>query len=238
MLPFSEEAFNAPAWSLSLEWQFYLIAPFAVLVALRQKWLPQFAFLLFLAEIAMRKSSFGQFTYPSFLPAASGYFAVGIASRLAYARLHCALRDPMMFYSLGVVLLPLVGDETKPIVAWMMLVIGLEAPRTAPSDKFGRWLRYALESRPVRFLGSRSYSTYLCHMAVIAICHRLWLSASPQATPAVTFLALIFMTVPLTLVASELLYRAVERPGIALGSTIAAWIISRSAAPLPFPRRA
>jgi peptidoglycan/LPS O-acetylase OafA/YrhL len=228
LLPFSEEAFNAPAWSLSLEWQFYLIAPFAVLVAQRRKGLLQAALVLCLVEIAMRKGSFGEFTYPSFLPAAVGYFAVGIASRLAYPRIPDAVRDPRIFLSLGLVLLPLIGDESKPIVAWIIVVLGLERAQAASGDLFSQWFGRTLESRPAQFIGSRSYSTYLCHMPIIAICHRVWLAAAPHATSTATFLALFLMTVPLTVLLSELLYRGVERPGIVLGSMIAESIKSRA----------
>jgi peptidoglycan/LPS O-acetylase OafA/YrhL len=238
VLPFSQEAFNAPAWSLSLEWQFYLIAPFAVLVARRGKGLLQTAFVLCLAEVAIRKGSFGEFTYPSFLPAAAGYFAVGIVSRLAYSRIPDAARDPRIFLSLGLVLLPLVGDECKPIVAWILVVLGLEHRRVAPGNLFSQWFGRLLESRPAQLIGSRSYSTYLCHMPIIAICHRVWLVAAPHATAAETFLALFLMTVPLTLLFSELLYRCVERPGIALGSMIAESIKSRSLASVPASPRA
>jgi peptidoglycan/LPS O-acetylase OafA/YrhL len=237
LLPFSEEAFNAPAWSLSLEWQFYLVAPFAVLVAQRRKGLLQTALVLCLAEIAMRKGSFGEFTYPSFLPAAVGYFAIGIASRLAYPRIPDAARDPRIFLSLALVLLPLVGDESKPIVAWMIVFLGLERGKAAPGDLFSQWFGRILESRPAQFIGSRSYSTYLCHMPIIAIWHRVWLVAAPHATPAETFPALVLMTVPLTLLLSELLYRGVERPGIALGSMIAETIKSRSLNSAPLSPR-
>jgi len=237
LLPFSEEAFNAPAWSLSLEWQFYLVAPFAVLVAQRQKGLLQAALVLCLVEIAMRKGSFGEFTYPSFLPAAVGYFAVGIASRLAYPRIPDAARDPRIFLSLGLVLLPLIGDESKPILAWIIVLLGLERAQAASGDLFSQWFGRTLESRPAQFIGSRSYSTYLCHMPIIAICHRVWLAAAPHATPAATFPALALMTVPLTLLLSELLYRGVERPGIALGSMIAESIKSRSLNSAPISPR-
>lgn len=228
LLPFSQAAFNAPAWSLSLEWQFYLVAPFTVLIAQRRRGLIQIALALCLAEVAARKGLFGEFLYPSFLPAAAGYFALGIATRLAYPRIPDAARDPRIFLSLGMVLLPLVSDESKPIVAWVIVVLGLERARGAAENLFTRSVSLALESRSAAFIGSRSYSTYLCHMPVIAICHRILLLASPLAAPIATFLALVLMTVPLTLLFSELLYRGVERPGIALGSMIVRSMKSRS----------
>ena len=36
VLPHSEYAFNMPAWSISLEWQFYLVAPLFIFVLLKQ----------------------------------------------------------------------------------------------------------------------------------------------------------------------------------------------------------
>jgi len=147
---------------------------------------------------------------------------------LAYPRIPDAARDPRIFCSLGLVLLPLIGDESKPIVVWIIVVLGLERPQVASGHLFSQWFGRTLESRPAQYIGSRSYSTYLCHMTVIAICHRVWLAAAPHATATATFLALFLMTVPLTLLFSELLYRGVERPGIALGSMIAESIKSRA----------
>lgn len=63
-----------------------------------------------------------------------------------------------------------------------------------------------------------SFSTYLCHLQVIAICYWFWLFLFSTAP---TFLGFPMMVVPLTIIAAELLYRGVERPGIALGSRLA-----------------
>lgn len=229
LLPFSQVAFNGPAWSLSLEWQFYLLAPLAVLIAQRRKGLLQIALALCVVEVAMRSGLFGRFLQPSFLPLVAGYFAIGIASRLAYPAIAAAAWDPRVFLALGIVLLPLVGDETKPILMWVIFVLGLEQSRSAAAQTpFARHFRLALESRPAMFIGSRSYSTYLCHMPIIAMCHRILLLMSPLAKSAPTFFALTAMTVPLTLLFAELLYRGVEQPGIALGSVMARSIGSRS----------
>jgi peptidoglycan/LPS O-acetylase OafA/YrhL len=75
-------------------------------------------------------------------------------------------------------------------------------------------------------------------MPIIALCHRLWLLTSPVAKSTPTFLALTAMTVPLTILLSELLYRGVERPGIALGAMMARAMESRSAGRLAKPAAA
>jgi peptidoglycan/LPS O-acetylase OafA/YrhL len=253
LLPFSQVAFNGPAWSLSLEWQFYLVAPLAILFAQRRQGLLPAALLLCAGEAAARWGWFGVFPQPSLLPAAAGYFAVGVATRLAYPAIVRAAWDPPVLLFLGIALLPLTGDESKPLFMWMVFVFALERSRSerfrakalglAPSQPrgataFTRHFRLALESRPARFIGERSYSTYLCHMPIIALCHRLWLLTSPVAKSTPTFLALTAMTVPLTILLSELLYRGVERPGIALGAMMARAMESRSAGRLAKPAAA
>jgi peptidoglycan/LPS O-acetylase OafA/YrhL len=231
LLPFSQVAFNGPGWSLSLEWQFYLLAPLAILAVRRRQGLVQIALAVCVMEFAARAGLFGSFLQPSFLPQAAGYFAIGLATRLVYPAIAATTWDPRIFLSLGIVVLPLVGDEAKPILVWMMIVLGLEQSRSGV--KGASFVRLALESRPAIFIGSRSYSTYLCHMPIIAICHRLWFIASPLAKSAPTFLALTAMTVPVTLFFAELLYRGVERPGIALGSLMAHRMESHASARLP-----
>ena len=80
VLPFSEYAFNMPAWSVSLEWQFYVIAPFVLAYRDAAQKLSLFAFILVVVEAALlRAHLFGHFSQPSILPAAATYFAIGIA---------------------------------------------------------------------------------------------------------------------------------------------------------------
>jgi peptidoglycan/LPS O-acetylase OafA/YrhL len=58
-------------------------------------------------------------------------------------------------------------------------------------------------------------------MPVIFLCHWLLLKIHPGASKSLTFFVLALLSIPVILVASELLYRLVERPGIALGSRLA-----------------
>ena len=118
-------------------------------------------------------------------------------------------------------LIPL-GWDAVPILVWALALTGLALDRSdAGTAAFARVYRRALESPAAAYLGSRSYSVYLCHLPIIAVCHSLWLDLFPTALRAATFLGVAAMAVPLTLIAADLLYRGIERPGIALGSRLA-----------------
>lgn len=218
VLPFSQYAFNMPAWSLSLEWQFYLVAPAIVTVARWPRAMICAAVMIAIAEIAFRHRFFGSFEQPSFLLAVAGYFAVGVASRLAYPSIAGTIRHPAVILSIVIVLLPLLDSWGVPLLIWGLIIAGLALHASAQTSPFARAYRVALESRIAVYFGSRSYSTYLCHLQIISIAY--WLRLSLFSTEP-TFLGLSVLTVPLTIIAAELLYHWVERPGIALGSRLA-----------------
>jgi peptidoglycan/LPS O-acetylase OafA/YrhL len=112
-------------------------------------------------------------------------------------------------------------------LVWTLVMAGLLlSPAVTDASTFGQIYQRFLESRVATYFGSRSYSTYLCHWPIIVLCHALWLAMIPMASRASTFFAVAAMAVPLTLIMSELLYRGVEQPGMALG----AWLARRSEA--------
>jgi len=75
------------------------------------------------------------------------------------------------------------------------------------------WQRGIMRRSLVR-LGEISYSTYVVHWPVMALINEYLL---PNAPKALRCLALFAVAAPIILVLSALLYRYVEKPGIALG---------------------
>lgn len=219
-LPYSEYAFNMPAWSISLEWQFYLVAPFVILSIRRPEGMFAVAAAAALLAILSRAEAFGSFDNPSFLPAAAGYFAVGIASRLFYPTMVRTAGHPAMVAALAIVLLPICNRDTAPLLLWAIVLSGLTLAPTDPTF-FARCYRAVLESRAAVYWGSRSYSVYLGHMSVIALCHQLWITIWPAAGSTATFVGVTVLAVPAIMSTAELLYRWVERPGIVLGARMA-----------------
>ena len=232
VLPFSAYAFNIPAWSISLEWQFYLLAPFILMVVMQRRLLVPAAIVLAAAEAAYRAGLFGHFYQPSFLLAASTYFAIGIVCRLVYPSVAGTTR-----YALGiaavvtVLLLPIASVPTACVLLWMVVYLGLIVGRAgAPGCLYARLHRAIWENPVLLYFGSRSYAIYLAHIPTISLCHFVWMNVKPLAAPLETFVALSMMTVPVLIAAAELLHRGVELPGIELGVRIARWL-NRSSVP-------
>ena len=220
LLPFAPHAFNPPAWSISLEWQFYLLAPFAISLIRRRRAFIWLAAAVAVVECLYQLGFLGVFETPSSLPAAAGYFVLGIVSRLLYPEFVGSIRY-FTAMPLFIVLLPL-GWDAVPILVWAVIMFGLLIDRSdANAAPFTKCYEGMLESRFATYCGSRSYSVYLSHYSILAVSHALWLAVFPTAQKVSTLIGVSAMAIPLTFVIAELFYRGIERPGIALGSMLA-----------------
>lgn len=130
VLPSSGTAFIGPAWSVSLEWQFYLIAPLIVwLIRKRPKGVWIFLPIIIIGVMANERT--GGFmrtgrhlTYPlkSFLPLMTHFFFIGISSYYLFSWLERRkLRVPgaVLMIALTVALLFL----PPPIILWVVVLI-------------------------------------------------------------------------------------------------------------------
>lgn len=202
LLPHAPFTIVGQAWSVSLEWQFYLIAPVFVLAAFR--------FRLF-CGLVLALALLGGLPYmsPAFIGQSGHGFLLGALSyRLMQAdtaRLRwwiCGLIAVTL--GLGVLL-----AGPKPLVAALIWGVVLASILTA--GRIARWL-----SHPVLVqLGTQSYSVYILHMIPLllgtAMLNGLGLSGTSYAV------ALYLVTVGATWILSRLSWHWVEQPCIALG---------------------
>lgn len=165
-------AFLPPGWSLSLEWQFYLIAPI-VLWTVHHSSLSRVgvALVAALAYWAYQIGLFGTFSQPSFLPGAVPLFAVGISTRVAMSKLPTLSVFPVASVVIGGAVLISVGDALQllPFYVWMVFVSWclLDQPLDPLSVKAKAIIDDLLLSKAARFAGKLSYAVYLVHMPVI-----------------------------------------------------------------------
>ncbi len=213
----SQYAFLRPAWSLSLEWQFYLVAPLVVWAARRR--LPSIVLAITAVVLyhAYLRGHLGTFILPSFLPGAVLFFAIGIVS--------CLIVHRPRVHGSWLALAVLVGAYASwppqshiPLMLWTMF-FGTTLLKDR-SNRLGRAIAAVygplFASRTARHLGLPSYSTYLLHLPILQILQYLAVRQLQLDAIEANYLA-ITGTLSLTYLLSQAAYRWVELPFIELG---------------------
>ena len=208
--------FLPPGWSLSLEWQFYLIAPLLIAGCLRK---PLVTFAICAAGMLIgRAGAFGTFPLPAFLPLAILTFWIGIMTRIAFERF-----DQVKTFPVPLALIGLAIAVSHFDWAFLGLWIAFCAYMKTTPDAKDAWhvaLSRLIDTPFMRAVGDRSYSVYLVHWPCVAASASLAvgvLHLGPWATFGFTLLAGFIATAVL----SDLIYRTIERPGIRLGRLLA-----------------
>jgi peptidoglycan/LPS O-acetylase OafA/YrhL len=210
MLPHANYAILHPGWSLSLEWQFYLLAPLVFAMLLRGG---ASALLVIGGACAAHFLLAGP---QGFLPLHVPEFALGIACYMVWRR-RPALSWPLLLPA-GMALAYLTTHDPA-VVVWMAVFLAALAPRAAGAAT----LNGVLQSAPLQALGRWSYAVYLSHTIVLVLAmDALRAAGMPVMGQWAYFGALLAATLCGTLVVSAALHRWVEAPCIAFGRRIAA----------------
>ena len=203
MFPATQHGFLPPGWSLSLEWQFYLLAPLFVAAARMRPAATSAA--VGLLWLAFMLGAFGRFANPSLLVGAGWYFLAGIFSRLHLERLPKFSNYPLAGL-LVLAPLSLLGGALVPVIVWVALIAYIR------SDC--EWT--LLDGRVARYFGARSYSVYVLHSPIILLSGWCaWRLFDLPTRPAIVVTAI--GTAAGVALATELVYRWVERPAILFG---------------------
>ena len=249
LLPNSARAILVPAWSISLEWQFYLLAPLLFAFAIRPN---RKLALLVLGLISARvlhdaaPRFWGravQFDMSAFLPLRLEFFAVGIGSYGVWRWLserNCPLEVPPLVYALLVPVLILIAKKSPAIALWLWAMLALANVYFGRRATLMRWLSSFLNSESAQFLGKISYPVYLLHLpALVLVRQIIQLNNANLRAPAHQFV-LVLGGLSLTIIGAWLLHRTIEEPMIRLGKRITAGWRLRCTPPIggqPLPVR-
>jgi peptidoglycan/LPS O-acetylase OafA/YrhL len=222
-LPFSASAFLAPAWSLSLEWQFYLVAPFVV-AGLARPGFTRIAtvLLLLMAWVIFKKALPLHWEFPSVLPVSIHFFMLGILSRVFLTALSKLAQWVLPVGFLLALIAPnSVGVE---LALWCIFLAAacfqlrtLQGEDGSNPGGLRKFLRFVTSNSIARRLGEYSYSTYLIHISLFSLAGWLagklggaWTQGAAIGSTAIAMVVLV----PL----SAMLYRFIEQPFIRLGN--------------------
>jgi peptidoglycan/LPS O-acetylase OafA/YrhL len=197
------------AWSISLEWQFYLLAPFIVsLITSPRKW----PIVLVAAAALMVATAWFS---GAFLGAKILHFLVGISSYLAFN--HSPDRRKWIAASVLLAMAVLAKDgmmQAIPLAIWAMV---LASAATLPHSRL-HWLARALGSKLAVHFGERSYSIYLVHM--IPLYTSVYWYNRGGLTSSAFEVAVLLSTVLGTYLISQATYHVIEKPGIRIGARL------------------
>ncbi len=213
---------NAAFWSMAVEAQLYLLFPLLLLIVRRRGAIVMVAVAtLVVAAVGIvgpHVSHLDTFVIQS-PPDLAALFAVGILTAGIVGASPARRSWPWPWLALAAAV-PVVVTIWWQGSAWTLghlywvdlalgpaiacLLAGLATGRPAP-------LLRALDTRPMRSLGSCSYSLYLTHAPIVAIvCERIVAGRVPQGVPA--FLVSLALVLPLTIVCARLFAAAFETP--------------------------
>jgi peptidoglycan/LPS O-acetylase OafA/YrhL len=198
------------AWSISLEWQFYLLAPFFMWAATsRRGWIA--GIISVVALILASKIMPG-----GFLGNKIAHFGIGITSYLAFDRPGERRKWLAVAAAFSAIAIALGGAlQFIPLMIWAAVLWSASTLPHAPGHVLARFL----SSKFLTHLGEISYSVYLVHMIPL-YCSIFLLTRAGTSIITLQAVALL-ITIIGAYVLARLSYVALEKPGIALGARIA-----------------
>lgn len=228
VLPDATGTLLPPAWSISLEWQFYLVAPFFA------RFIRSRVFILVIGAVSyagIRLQAHWLNPHLAFLPAQLPLFVIGIGSYHLYA---CVAKNPGWRPArlLGPLVLLLSGAVLFSWHAVALTVWGVTLSCILV-DGAGGWaralglVRTVLLHPGMQKLGHLSYPLYLIHWPIIIACLALLLRWKPGLSSGEAVGLMLLFSLPAMLVAAAALHRYVEAPLMKVGK--------RRSARLPSP---
>ncbi len=213
ILPGTTATLLAPAWSISLEWQYYLLAPFLAGFVRRP------AGILALGVVGCGGLFYSRFWGSAFLPEKIPLFLVGIGSFYLYANAESFknFRYRVNVYAGALAATLMLGWHWLALLVWIVVFGGVLADRNDDTEKKLSNVRRLLLSTVCQFVGKISYPLYLVHWPMIILLMAGLISWQPDISSGKALAAMLLAGLPVILFSAWLLHLWVEKPLMQIG---------------------
>lgn len=224
ILPGSSITYLPPAWSISLEWQFYLVAPF-LFAFLKRPGSRLVLLVLLLVEVRVlcMAQGFGPSLLPNltfgpydaFLPLKIELFIIGGLSCFVWKWLSARKSKLTLLADWpAVMLVPLVYFLTRQvaIALWAGLFLLLVGHRFGQPTPLARGTAFFLNLRLWQWLGMVSYSLYIVHCPGLVLVRFGVERIFPQSGPILQAVLLGVTGLAVACGLAGIMYRWVEKP--------------------------
>jgi len=215
----------APTWTLSVEEQFYLVAP-ALFIFLPARWLMPALIAGTLFAIVFRAVVIGTGMMPAlsalvYLPGCMDPLFLGLAAAVVYKtvnldRYDFALRVIPLVALAGVVALKLLDTGGYLFEVFFRTIASIGCAAYILCLVRGSPEAASMESRVLCFFGRTSYAVYLTHMMVVGLMHGAILGTAPNIATSAQ-LAVTVASIPVAILFGWVVTKIIEEPLTAYG---------------------